>query len=95
MSDDHSHGHDHSHSHSHDHSHGGGHDHDGHDHSHDLTPALQSSLYSQIDFDKIITLNEKEPGSGRAVVKKPWEERLDPTPELVSDADEQILMMVP
>jgi RNA polymerase I-specific transcription initiation factor RRN6 len=84
MSHDHSHGHD-----GHDHSHGG------HDHSNDLTPALQSSLYSQIDFDKIITLNESEPGSGMAVVKKSWEERLDPKPELISDADEQILMMVP
>jgi RNA polymerase I-specific transcription initiation factor RRN6 len=84
MSHDHSHGHD-----GHDHSHGG------HDHSNDLTPALQSSLYSQIDFDKIITLNESEPGSGIAVVKKSWEERLDPKPELISDADEQILMMVP
>ncbi len=85
--------HSHSHAHSHTHSHGdGGHD---HDHSDDLTPALQSSLYSQIDFDRIITLNETEPGSGRAVVQKSWEERLDPKPELVSDADEQILMMVP
>ncbi len=83
--------HQHSHHHGHDdHSHGGA-----HDHSNDLTPALQSSLYSQIDFDKIVTFNESEPGSGMAVVKKSWEERLDPTPELVSDADEQILMMVP
>jgi PITH domain len=85
----HSHGHDHGHD-DHDHSHGGG-----HDHSNDLTPALQSSLYSQVDFDKIITLNESEPGSGAAVVKKTWEERLDPKPELVSDTDEQILMTVP
>lgn len=84
MSHPHSHGHD-----DHDHSHGS------HDHSNDLTPALQSSLYSQIDFDKIITLNESEPGSGMAVVKKVWEDRLDPKPELISDADEQILMMVP
>jgi RNA polymerase I-specific transcription initiation factor RRN6 len=91
MSDDHhSHGHDHSHD-DHDHSHGGG----GHDHSNDLTPALQSTLYSQIDFDKIVTLNEREPGSGTAVVKKTWDERLDPKPELISDADEQILMTVP
>jgi RNA polymerase I-specific transcription initiation factor RRN6 len=84
MSHDHSHGND-----GHDHSHGG------HDHSNDLTPALQSSLYSQIDFDKIITLNESEPESGMAVVKKSWEERLDPKPELISGADEQILMMIP
>ena len=88
MSHHHSHGHDHGHD-SHDHSHGG------HDHSNDLTPALQSSLYSQIDFDKIVTLNERELGSGMAVVKKSWEERLDANPKLISDADEQILMMVP
>jgi hypothetical protein len=37
----------------------GGHCHgeDGHDHSNDITPAIQSLLYSQIRFDSIITLN--------------------------------------
>jgi hypothetical protein len=43
--------------HHHDHS-GGCHGED-HDHSNDITPAIQSLLYSQIDFDKIITLNGK------------------------------------
>jgi ABC-type Zn2+ transport system substrate-binding protein/surface adhesin len=41
------------------------HDHDGHghchgedhDHSNDITPAIQSLLYSQIDFGQITTLN--------------------------------------
>lgn len=38
------------------------HDHDGHchaehDHSNDITPAIQSLLYTQIDFDQINTLN--------------------------------------
>lgn len=28
-----------------------------HDHSNDITPATQTRLYSQIDFDKIVTLN--------------------------------------
>lgn len=32
---------------------------DGHDHSNDITPALQSLLYSQIQFDSIVTLNGK------------------------------------
>lgn len=41
------------HHHNHDHS---GHCHD-HDHSNDITPALQSLLYSQIQFDAIWTLN--------------------------------------
>ncbi len=92
-----SHPHSHNHNHAHDHSHSGeGHEgHEGHDHSHDLTPALQSSLYSQIDFDKISTLNERERGSGAAVVRKTWAERRDAEPLLVSDADEQILMTVP
>ena len=76
------------------HSHAGGHDHE-HDHSDDVTPALQHSLYQQIDFDAIETQNEAEGGSGRAVVRKTWTERLQPTPELASDADEQIIMQVP
>lgn len=70
------------------------HDHD-HNHSHDQTPALQSNLYKYIDFDKITTLNESEPQSGAAVVRKTWAQRLDDTPELESDADEQLLMHIP
>ncbi len=58
-------------------------------------PALQSYLYQQVEFDKIVTLNEAVPGSGAAVVKKGWEKRLDPTPEVSSDADEQLLMFIP
>lgn len=85
-----SHHRDHDHDHSHDHSHG-----EGHDHSHDLEPALQSNLYKQIDFDKIITLNEAEPRSGSAVVHKTWTERLNEEPHLESDADEQLLMHIP
>lgn len=42
----------------HHHDHGeGGHCHGEHDHSNDITPAIQSLLYSQIDFDGINTLN--------------------------------------
>lgn len=41
----------------HHHHDGHGHCHDEHDHSNDITPALQSLLYSQIDFDSITTLN--------------------------------------
>jgi hypothetical protein len=78
----------------HDHS-GHGHDHAGHDHSDDVTPALQYSLYQHISFDDITTHNESEPHSGRAVVKKTWAERLEPKPELESDADEQLLMHIP
>ena len=72
-----------------------GHSHEGHDHSNDITPALQSNLYRQIDFDKVTTLNETESGSGKAVVQKPWTNRLDDQPDLTSDADEQLLIHIP
>jgi hypothetical protein len=78
----------------HDHS-GHGHDHAEHDHTDDITPALQYSLYQHISFDDITTRNESEPQSGRDVVKKTWAERLEPEPELKSDADEQLLMHIP
>lgn len=89
MAYNHSHNHDHYDGETHDHSH------DGHDHSHDLEPALQSSLHKQIEFDKVITFNEAEPGSGVGVVKKTWSERLSEDPVLESDADEQLLMHIP
>lgn len=78
----------------------GGHDdhhhhHGEHDHSDDITPALQSSLYEYINFDEITTLNEEEAGSGKAIVKKTWAERMDESPELASDADEQLLINIP
>ncbi|KAH6999905.1 PITH domain-containing protein [Ilyonectria destructans] len=75
--------------------HGHGHDHHEHDHSDDITPAVQFSLYSQINFDRVITLNEAQRDVGQAVVKKTWQERLSVEPELASDVDEQLLMTVP
>jgi hypothetical protein len=78
-------------------SHGhGGHDHDHeHDHSDDITPALQHSLYQYIDFDAVNTMNEATTGSGKAIIKKTWAERLEMEPELESDADEQIIVNAP
>ena len=70
------------------------HDHE-HDHSDDITPALQHSLYEQINFDEIVTLNEDRRDAGKAIVKKTWAERLTTEPELASDVDEQLLMTVP
>lgn len=78
----------------HGHDHGHDHDHE-HDHSDDITPALQASLYEQINFDEITTLNEDRRDAGKAVVKKTWAERLETETELASDADEQLLMSVP
>jgi hypothetical protein len=80
----------HDHGHSHDHSEGAA-----HDHSDDLVPALQNHIYEQIDFGAITTLNESTTGSGAAVTKKTWTERLNSEPELESDTDEQLLMHVP
>ncbi|GAM82354.1 hypothetical protein ANO11243_003330 [Dothideomycetidae sp. 11243] len=79
------HGHDHSHSHSH----------GAHDHSDDLTPALQNHIYQQIDFSAITTLNEADPRSGASICEKTWAQRLETSPELCSDADEQLLMHIP
>jgi hypothetical protein len=88
-----------SHEHSHgDHDHSDGHNHsheDDHDHSDDINPALQNSLYDKIIFDEIITLNEATTGSGAAIVKKTWAERLSTESSVVSDADEQLLMYIP
>lgn len=77
--------------HDHDHSHGG----QSHDHSNDINPALQSHLYTQINFDGIRTLNEANAGSGRKIVEKTWAQRLDPEPQVESDADEQLIIHVP
>ena len=85
-----SHCHDEHDHHGHDHSEGAA-----HDHTDDLTPALQNHIYEQIDFSAVNTLNESQPRSGSKVLQKTWTERLDPSPELVSDADEQILMHIP
>jgi hypothetical protein len=76
------------------HHHHGDHDHD-HDHSDDITPALQFSLYTHINFDEVTALNETHFGSAKAIVKKTWAERLDEEPELASDADEQLIINVP
>lgn len=87
-------------SHHHSHAHGDhGHHHDGDDHGHDhsdeITPAIQTLIYKQIDFDKVRTLNESEPNAGAQVVQKTWAQRMEAEPELVSDADEQLLMFIP
>ncbi|KAM5379883.1 hypothetical protein ACJA88_005311 [Fusarium oxysporum] len=56
---------------------------------------MQFSLYSQINFDHIVTLNEAQRDAGQTIVKKTWQERLSVEPELESDVDEQLLMTVP
>jgi hypothetical protein len=73
------------------------HHHDGaqHDHSDEIKPAVEFSLYERIHFDQITTLNEATYGSGKAIVKKTWNERMTNDPELASDTDEQLLITIP
>ncbi|KAI0205750.1 PITH domain-containing protein [Astrocystis sublimbata] len=71
------------------------HDHSGHDHSDDIEPALHSLMFQHIEFDNIRTLNEAVPGSGKAIVKKDWKQRMQVMPELASDMDEQIIITIP
>ena len=85
--------HHHDHHHHHDEEHAEAHNHV-HDHDDDIVPALQNLLYQQIDFARLRTLNEDESDQGRRIVQKTWAQRLDPTPELKSFADEQLLMIV-
>ncbi|KAL9092308.1 MAG: hypothetical protein Q9165_004482 [Trypethelium subeluteriae] len=86
-----------SHSHSHGDDHGHSHDrgHGGHNHSDDAEPVLQSLLYNCIDLNKVVTLNEAQPLSGRAILEKTWADRHNADPELASSADEQLLIHVP
>ncbi|KAJ1673483.1 hypothetical protein EV182_005143 [Spiromyces aspiralis] len=79
--------------HCHDHGHGGGHDHD-HDHSHDSEEVLKDSLFTKIDLDNVRCMNEKEKDSIKGVFK-PWDERMDVTKYVDSDADEQLIIHIP
>ena len=82
---------------SHHHDHDPGHDdHEhGHDHSDETQPALQSLIWKQIEFENIRCLNETDLDAGRRVVEKTYQQRLEPEPVLVSDADEQLLLFIP
>ncbi|KAF2645909.1 DUF1000-domain-containing protein [Massarina eburnea CBS 473.64] len=86
--------HSHDHHHGHDEEHAEAHNHV-HDHDDDIVPALQNLLYAQIDFSKLRSLNEDELDSGRKICQKTWAQRMDPRPELLSMADEQLLMEIP
>lgn len=43
----------------------------------------------------LLAVAETTSGAGAAIVQKTWAERLNDTPELESDADEQLLMTIP
>ncbi|KAI8499220.1 PITH domain-containing protein 1 [Branchiostoma belcheri] len=84
--------------HGHGHSHGcGGHGHGGDDHDHDHDSpeiGVQYNLYLKIDKDRVECLNETVEGSGKQVFK-PWNERLDKSQYVDSDADEELLFNIP
>jgi len=55
---------------------------------------LAYSLYQRIDMDKLNCLNETEEDSAKKIFK-PWENRLERTSVLESDADEELLINIP
>ncbi|KTW26526.1 uncharacterized protein T551_03443 [Pneumocystis jirovecii RU7] len=51
-------------------------------------------LFPRIYHDAVYTLNEARPGMGRSIIK-PWDERLNTTKILESDADAQLIVYIP
>lgn len=76
--------------------HGHGCSHEHHDHAHEDDSGGEAwSLYEQVDMNALQCLNESVPDSLRHVLR-PWHKRCDPSlPQLVSDADEQLLLCIP
>ncbi|XP_018319562.1 PITH domain-containing protein GA19395 [Agrilus planipennis] len=66
------------------------------DHDHHETPemGIQYGLYTKIDKENLECLNESIENSGKKVFK-PWEERLNFTEYVESDADEELLFNIP
>ncbi|GAA5806203.1 galactose-binding domain-like protein [Helicostylum pulchrum] len=65
-----------------------------HDHSDLPDSGEQFLLYSKIDLDNVRCLNESEPNSGKKVIR-PWNERMDDLKLVESDADEQLIVVIP
>ena len=76
----------------HGHSHGSG-GHDGHDHD-GPDRGAEFSLYQYIDIPNVRCLNEAEPNQCRHLFKS-WDRRLDPSQPTLSDADEQLILIIP
>jgi len=51
-------------------------------------------LYSKIDRDGVVALNEQEVGMGARIIK-PWDQRLDESAYLETDADDQTIIRIP
>ncbi|KAI8611680.1 galactose-binding domain-like protein [Chytriomyces sp. MP71] len=84
-----------SHSHSHDGSCGHeAHDHD-HEHDHDSPDrGGEFTLFQFIDVEHVRAYNEAVDGSAKTIFKA-WDQRLDETQVLESDADEQLILFIP
>eukprot|EP00049_Salpingoeca_infusionum_P008144 m.131940 g.131940 ORF g.131940 m.131940 type:complete len:218 (+) comp13927_c0_seq2:217-870(+) len=75
--------------------HGHSHDGGGHGHSHDDPErGLESSLFDSIDHDKVRCLNESEPQAIRKVLR-PHHQKLEPDMFVESDADEELIVVIP
>ncbi|EST05301.1 PITH domain protein [Kalmanozyma brasiliensis GHG001] len=81
---------------SHPHSHSGPCGHSHHDDDSHVAPDAgdQDLLFTSIDRDRVLTLNESTPGSGAAIIKT-WDRRLDAEPSCISDADDQLILHIP
>lgn len=60
----------------------------------DPEKGIQYSLYTKINIHDLECLNESIDGSGKTVFK-PWEERLNKTSFVKSDADQELLFNIP
>ncbi|PRT53590.1 PITH domain-containing protein 1 [Wickerhamiella sorbophila] len=72
--------------------------HHDHHHDHDHLPPPDTNeaqtLYSKINLDQVVVLNECDPGSGAAIIRK-YSERLATEPYLESDVDPELLITIP
>jgi len=55
---------------------------------------IEYSLYTKVDKDNLICLNERIDGSGKTIFK-PWEDRLNMENIVESDVDEELLFNIP
>lgn len=66
-----------------------------HDHAHDGPDrGFEFTLYQHIDTENVVCLNEKIPDSCQKLFK-PWDKRYDVSEYTESDADQQLLFLIP
>eukprot|EP01051_Picozoa_sp_SAG22_P026277 SAG22_NODE_8210_length_674_cov_1.353043_1_plen_167_part_01 len=52
-------------------------------------------LNSYIDIERVVCLNEAHDGDVKAILSKGWCHKAEAEPALVSDADEQLIILIP